>query len=213
MLAQLKVCGKCLQDLPVSMFYKDRSRKSGLGSYCKACDLGRQKSKRRLTPFELTADQLRAMFIYGESDGSLARASGAACGNRVGSLRRDGYLTVRAGRKALYVHRVVWVIHRGEIPSGMTIDHINGLRTDNRIENLRVVSITDNNRNAKLQHLNRSGLHGVYLLKKSSTYRATIGVGGNSLYLGQFKSFLDAAAARKSAELRQGFHPNHGRSA
>lgn len=111
------------------------------------------------------------------------------------------------------MHRVIWQIHHGEIPPGLRIDHINGNRTDNRIENLRTVSITDNNRNAKLQHLNRSGIHGVYFLKKSSSFRVTIGVDGKCLTLGHFKCFLDAAAARKSAELWYGFHPNHGRSA
>ncbi|CAI8795848.1 hypothetical protein EMIT0P12_20088 [Pseudomonas sp. IT-P12] len=90
--------------------------------------------------------------------------------------------------------------------------YTNGDRSDNQIENLRLVTITENNRNARLQHLNRSGLHGVYFLKDSSTYRATIGVNAELLRLGQFKSLLEAAAARKSAELKHGFHPNHGRA-
>lgn len=213
MLAQTKPCGKCLRDLPTEHFYKDRSRKSGYGSYCKSCDQARSRRKRDLPSIDLSAAELRQIYEYRAEEGGLVRTSGAAASTIVGSLRYDGYLTTRAGRKALYVHRVIWQIHHGEIPQGLRIDHINGNRTDNRIENLRTVSITDNNRNAKLQHLNRSGIHGVYFLKKSSSFRVTIGVDGKCLTLGHFKCFLDAAAARKSAELRYGFHPNHGRSA
>jgi hypothetical protein len=159
----------------------------------------------------LKEHQLASYFSY--SNGRLHWSGGFNKGKEAGSHRPDGYRIVNKFKVQYYVHRVIWCIHHGEIPEGKNVDHISGNRADNRIENLRIVSVTENNRNAKLQHLNRSGLHGVYFLKESSTFRATIGVDGKNLILGQFKTFLEAAAIRKSAELRHGFHPNHGRPA
>jgi hypothetical protein len=159
----------------------------------------------------LKEHQLAEYFSY--ANGQLQWSGGFNKGKEAGSPRPDGYRIVNKFKVQYYVHRVIWCLHHGELPDEMRIDHINGQRTDNRIENLRLVSVTENNRNARLQHLNRSGLHGVYFLKDSLTYRATIGVNAELLRLGQFKSLLDAAAARKSAELKHGFHPNHGRVA
>lgn len=159
----------------------------------------------------LTADQARALFKV--QDGKLVnlvrRGSRAMPGMFAGSPNSDGYLRVKINNVAFRVHRVIWLITYGEWPEGQ-IDHINGVRDDNRIENLRAVSVVGNQQNQHMRVDNTSGTTGVRL--ESGAWTAKIRVRGKRLHLGRFKSMEEAAAARKSAELLYGFHPNHGRT-
>lgn len=109
-----------------------------------------------------------------------------------------------------YAHRVIWAMSCGKWPAEQ-IDHINGIRTDNRLENLRPVSKSENAKNQKRSRSNTSGVTGVYLHKKANKWMAYISSGANRKYLGIFSSIEDAIAARKDAEVKLGFHPNHGR--
>lgn len=137
------------------------------------------------------------------------RGSRAMPGMFAGSPNSDGYLRVKINNVAFRVHRVIWLITYGEWPEGQ-IDHINGVRDDNRIENLRAVSVVGNQQNQHMRVDNTSGTTGVRL--ESGAWTAKIRVRGKRLHLGRFKSLEEAAAARKSAELLYGFHPNHGRT-
>jgi hypothetical protein len=107
-------------------------------------------------------------------------------------------------------HRVIWALHYGRWPTEQ-IDHINGVRTDNRIENLREVSSLENSRNQRLQARNTSGVVGVSSYK--AKWSAQIGVNGSIKYLGLFDKFEHAVEARKAAEVKFGFHANHGKAA
>ena len=109
-------------------------------------------------------------------------------------------------------HRLVWCHYYGKWPeSNLVIDHINGNCYDNSIENLRLVSQAENNRNRSTPKDNTSGHIGLYWIKSSSKWRAQIGVNGKDIYLGLFKNKEDAIKARKEAEKKYGFHENHGR--
>jgi len=59
----------------------------------------------------------------------------------------NGYCNTRLHGKCFRSHYIVWVLHNGEVPKGMVLDHINGVRYDNRIENLRIVSQRKNCQN------------------------------------------------------------------
>ena len=108
-------------------------------------------------------------------------------------------------------HRVAWALHYGQWPDGH-IDHINGDRADNRIENLRDVLPHDNMRNMALSHTNTSGQVGVHWNKKNKRWLAKIGSGKTFRHLGSFVEKHDAIAARKQAETEMGYHCNHGRT-
>ena len=78
----------------------------------------------------------------------------------------NGYVIVWDGDKRLRAHRVIWKMFNGAIPEGKEIDHINRVRDDNRIENLRLVDRTHNNLNTKLRVDNTSGYKGVCFDKR-----------------------------------------------
>ena len=106
-------------------------------------------------------------------------------------------------------HRVIWRIVHGVWPQDT--DHINGIRTDNRIVNLRNVSRTENMRNAARPNTNTSGSIGVGWDRSSGKWQAQITVDGRNRHLSYFSDKADAIAARKAAEIEHGFHENHGR--
>jgi len=108
-------------------------------------------------------------------------------------------------------HRVVWAVHQGEWPTH-EIDHINGVKNDNRIENLRAVTRVANSRNLPKRADNSSGVTGVTWNKNALKWTAQITVNTQQVHLGVFTKRDDAIAARKAAEAKYGFHENHGRA-
>lgn len=134
-------------------------------------------------------------------------------GDVVGSIcKTHGYVIVGHGKKLYQAHRLVWEMFNGPIPKGLYIDHINGIRSDNRIDNLRVVNKATNARNRRLPCNNKTGIQGVKNTQ-GNRFEAAISSNGKRIYLGKFKDFFEACCARKSAESKHGFHQNHGRTA
>lgn len=89
----------------------------------------------------------------------------AKAGSKVGGKCSNGYISIGLLGKRYYAHRVIWEMHNGPIPKELTIDHINGVRDDNRIENLQLLTQTQNNQrrfNTKGYSLHR----GKYLAQK-----------------------------------------------
>lgn len=103
-----------------------------------------------------------------------------------GSLNRHGYVTVRIGPKRVSAHRLAWMLHYGCWPAGQ-VDHINGVRTDNRIANLRIVDAVTNAENRKRANSNsKSGYLGVSWSAQSRKWIAQINSKGRRVYLGSF---------------------------
>lgn len=121
-----------------------------------------------------------------------------------------GYKSGSVFYRNLLAHRVAWAMYHGIWPQEQ-IDHINGLRTDNRIVNLRAVSGQENMRNAKRPKNNTSGVIGVRWQPNAGKWRARIKVDNRTLHVGYFDNFDAAVAARKEAEAAHGFHKGHGR--
>jgi hypothetical protein len=82
-------------------------------------------------------------------------------GDPAGTPTRKGYWSVILKRKGYSVHRLIWRMHYGEVPTGMTVDHINRVKSDNRISNLRLVTNEVNKRNSGMYANNSSGVTGV----------------------------------------------------
>ena len=123
----------------------------------------------------------------------------------------SGYLDVSVHGKMYPVHRVVMLMCYGFYGEGLEVDHINHVRNDNRLCNIRIVDNTTNSRNASVGKNNTTGVCGVYVDKrKAKRYCAEIKVNRIKKFLGYFYTLDEATAARREAELKYGFHSNHG---
>lgn len=85
-----------------------------------------------------------------------------------------GYIRVSRNNKIVYLHRWLWEQLVGPIPHGYTVDHINGIPTDNRLDNLRAVPVRTNLRNSKKRTDNKSGVAGVSRWSAGNAWRASI---------------------------------------
>ena len=143
-----------------------------------------------------TQERLRALFSY--QDGQLFWRSGRGkivAGDPAGRLQHDGYLKGGLDYGVYFVHRLIWKWHYDSEPK--TIDHINGLRHDNRIENLESVT---NRENCNRGRDKRCSLpRGVRRLR--GKFQARILLDGKRLCLGTFGTIEEAAKAYNDALL------------
>lgn len=120
--------------------------------------------------------------------------------------RSIGYLTFRLDGTLLLAHRAAFAIMTGDWPGdGLEVDHINGVRTDNRWRNLRLVTRREQRKNQKLDRRNKSGTPGVRWEHGGWSVR----IGRD--YLGRAKTLGEAVKMRRAAEIERNYHPNHGR--
>jgi hypothetical protein len=110
-----------------------------------------------------------------------------------------------------FVSRIIWEIHHGVIPDGMVIDHINSDCSDDRIENLRCVTVAFNHRNMRRRSSKKSTPMGVKWYKQTGKWVAQITDNYKYIHLGTFAILDEAIAARKAAERELGYDPNHGK--
>lgn len=122
---------------------------------------------------------------------------------------KEGYLTGIIHYRKYFAHRVIWAMVTGEWPRDQ-IDHKDHDRANNRFGNLRESSQSENCRNKSRQHSNKSGVTGVHWYKAGGKWAAQIAVDGKQIHLGYFTDKAEAAEARLAAEIKHGFHPNHG---
>lgn len=163
---------------------------------------------------DIEIDLLRHLFSFDPETGSLKwknpRSPRVKPGAEAGRIGDQGYVTVGICGRFYRGHRVGFAIHFGRWPNGM-LDHINGVRSDNRISNLRECTNAQNLRNAKRSSANTSGVKGVYFDKASMKWRALIRVDGKKVYLGYFATKEEAGCAyRKAATEHFGEFANHG---
>lgn len=122
-----------------------------------------------------------------------------------------GYKYVKACGKHEAVHRLVLIWHGIEIPKGMYVDHINQDSHDNRIENLRIVTPSENSMNQKKSKHNTSGHHGVIWRKERNKWVVRLIVGGKTHVCGHFSDIDEAVKARDAALVRLGYSDLHGK--
>jgi len=145
----------------------------------------------------LTQQTLKELFVLTD-DGRLLRKK--PCGatiERKLSKDRDGYVLNFIKGKVYREHRLIWLYVYGEMPNGM-LDHINRIKTDNRIENLRVVSCSENRQNIGKLSNNKSGLKGVWFNNKTKNWCASICADKKKYFVGSFHTKEDAYEAYKT---------------
>lgn len=158
--------------------------------------------------YGMTEDQvliLRKHYVYDNETGNLLPLK-ADCCTHLRMLRKsiggkpqsNGYRYIVVGShkmRPLY-HRVVWALANGAIPPGMEIDHIDGNRDNNRIENLRMVTCSGNNENRRTpQTNNKLQLLGASLERRTGRYVATIRHDGKKVHIGTFSTPEEAHCA------------------
>lgn len=157
---------------------------------------------------DLSAEEVRARIDYDPMTGALTwrvngdrspqwngRYAGKPAINTLD--KTNGYLVGRMSEGKAFAHRIAWVIYHGEWPD--EVDHINGIRTDNRISNLRNVTKALNARNLSLSSRNKSGFKGVSWNQRCGCWQAHIRLDGKTRYLGLFHDVNEAAKAYRDA--------------
>lgn len=145
-----------------------------------------------MTPKELIdfRDRLQYLYDYDPSTGIVRNRET----NKASGYEHDnGYLRLCISGRQYYLHRLVWIMMRGEEPE--TIDHINRVVDDNRWVNLRNVSLAENNRNQGLRKTNKTGYTGVEV-DKLGRYRANLTHKGRRYKKG-WTYDLDVAVAQR----------------
>jgi hypothetical protein len=146
-----------------------------------------------------TRERLRELFYYSVVEGALYWRAGGQ-GRRAAHIPAGvqnsvkGYIRITVDYKAYPRHRLVWAYFYGD-PGAMLVDHINGNRSDDRIENLRLASESDNRRNSKFYRTNTSGYKGVTLEKSVNKWKAYIYINNRRHHLGLFPTPEEAHAA------------------
>jgi len=134
-------------------------------------------------------DLLNHLFEY--KDGELIRkvsTGNVKAGDSAGSLKANGRVRAKIDGKFYSRSRLIWIMHHGDIPEGMLIDHIDneGLKSDDRIENLRLATHSQN-----LHNIEARGHHWD---KAANKWKAQIAHQGQKIHLGLFDCQIDARA-------------------
>lgn len=152
----------------------------------------------------LTAEKLRELLSYCLETGifrwRVDRRGGAKAGSVAGRISSHGYQEIKINGKLHHAHRLAWLYVHGVWPSDQ-IDHINRVRTDNRIANLREATSAENSRNRSKYGNNTSGHVGVTWCKREQRWKAQIQHEGKMINLGYYDLKEDAIAARITGEL------------
>lgn len=163
--------------------------------------------KNRMSCIELAKFGV-SRFNYNPNTGQLFRFSRKGH-NEVTTLR-NGYYCFSVDGFVYEAHRIIMAMLGYDI-EGKQIDHINGVRNDNRISNLRVVTEKDNQKNKKLHSSNSSGFNGVHWCRNRNKWVSQIKINGAVKFLGRYDSLIDAVAVRVKANADQNFHELHGK--
>jgi len=163
----------------------------------------------------LTQKTLKSLLSYNPCNGlftwEISPTKNIKIGRIAGCSDHEGYILIRVNNILYKAHRLAWLYMYGVFPKNK-IDHIDGDTGNNIISNLRDVSDSQNSKNRRIQINNKTGLHGVIWRSKYNKWESYIGVNRKYLSLGTYDNLLDASCARKSSEIKLGFHLNHGRN-
>ena len=146
--------------------------------------------------------ELKTLLEYNPNTGIfiwLKKVGRCSAGTKAGRKNKGGYDHIQINKTDYLSHRLAWLYVYGVWPKDQ-LDHINGIRVDNRICNLREASNAENGQNRRAYTTNTSGHVGVSFDKKGNKWRAFITINYKMINLGFFKSIEEAINTRKAAE-------------
>jgi hypothetical protein len=146
---------------------------------------------------EPSQDQIRKAFFY--KDGELLwkkKTTRKPVGSKAGTVEKDGYVRIRFMGRKVYAHRLIWIFHHGACPD--LIDHIDRDKSNNRIENLRAATKSQNALNSKIPKTSlTTGVRGVHAV--GDKFVARVIVDGRRQYLGMYEDIDSARLAYRLA--------------
>ena len=159
----------------------------------------------------ISQEYLKSIFTYesGCLYWKIKVGARAAIGSKAGCEHSNGYIGIGLNEKSYLAHRLIFLIEKGYLPE--FLDHADGDKLNNRIENLRECTKSQNRQNSKTSKHNTSGTKGVDWNKRVQKWRARICVNGKSKFLGFFNEIETAELALKIERVRlHGAFANHG---
>lgn len=151
---------------------------------------------------DLTADRLRALMHYNPETGEFSRRVHLSNRSRgisaIGNKHSQGYIIICVDGKPLRAHRLAWLYVYGEWPKEQ-IDHINGIRNDNRIANLRDITHIENKRH-RVAAVKPGRLLGAGFHKATGRWSSQITANYKKIHLGYFKTEREAHEAYLAAK-------------
>ncbi|MBX2989467.1 MAG: HNH endonuclease [Bdellovibrionaceae bacterium] len=149
----------------------------------------------------VTQAQVKELLDYDPATGlfrwRVSNSNRVKVGAIAGSINAIGYRAIGINGRLFLAHRLAWIYMHESIPAQFCIDHVNGIKNDNRLVNLRLATRRQQQGNLKSHNSNTSGHRGVFLNKKTGKYYAHIG----NKHLGTFSS-LDEARSFRDAEAK-----------
>lgn len=156
----------------------------------------------------LTQEQVKSLFDY--KDGNLYwknNVSAVKAGSKAGSINANRYISIVCNKQRYQAHRLIYLLHYGYIPE--CVDHIDGNRSNNKIENLRPATKSQNSCNQKINIKNTSGYKNVYWHKVYKKWRVCLVVKNKKIHFG---TFVDLELADLTAQMaREKYHGNFAR--
>jgi hypothetical protein len=131
-------------------------------------------------------------------------------GKPAGCISPNGYVVLSFLDKTFSAHRLIAAMVMDDFDPEMEIDHINHIRHDNRIENLRQVTKSENAKNLSLPNTNKSGVAGVIFCKQRKKWIARLQVNGKTHNGKRHVCFFRAVQDRQEMLKKHKFYENHG---
>ena len=161
---------------------------------------------------KLSYDRLVDILDYNKETGEFfwkVRKGHVMAGSPAGFIHSKGYRIIKINHVQFYAHRLAWLYVHGEWPKDQ-IDHINHIRSDNRMENLREATNQENHKNQSMRSDNKSGMTGVHWHNGRGKWAASVVSNKKRVNLGYFDKLEDAMLERKMANIKYGYREGHG---
>lgn len=154
----------------------------------------------------LTQEYLKSILNYDPETGTFTwkiSSGKVSKGKFAGYVNSDGYTAIQKNCKHILAHRLAWLFIYGEWPKGQ-VDHINRIKTDNRIKNLRIADPCQNMWNSTADRSGKSGVNGV--TPSGNRWRVRIRFYRKRINIGTFDTLTEAIEARANAEIKYHGH-------